>query len=392
VYEIGATDGWISLPQTTKIKTYHPDPLAPTGKTTYIFGFANVTGMSAVNRATLNNAAQVSAPLLHFDEDAEYTLDLTNLGLKMRPDLVDSHTIHWHGFRNAIPMFDGEPSSSFSVPIGRTASYYYRPRDAGTYMYHCHFEDTEHVHMGMVGLLFVRPRQNAGVGPIPAGKYAYNDGFLPGTPRSTAYDREYSMFLSEIWAYQHWADAHIQLADWTDYEPDFYLLNGRAYPDTLVGNGSYSNGEQQGSPVGLTAPAGRPDLQHQPLGSIVHVNAGEKVLLRFANLGYRRQAMTLDGIRMHVVGKDATPLTKDVFDMSYWTNTLLVAPGESYDAIITAPAHSGASSYDTYALYNRNLAQLANAGGNGLGGQATEVRVYAPGTLAPQVNPHDWNG
>ena len=32
------------------------------------------------------------------------------------------------------------------------------------------------------------------------------------------------------------------------------------------------------------------------------------------------------------------------------------------------------------------------APGNALGGQATEVRVYAPGTLAPQVNPHDWNG
>jgi FtsP/CotA-like multicopper oxidase with cupredoxin domain len=346
---------------------------------------------------------------LHFDEDDEYTLDLTNLGLHQRPDLVDSHTIHWHGFRNAIPMFDGEPSSSFSVPIGRTASYYYRPRDAGTYMYHCHFEDTEHVHMGMVGLLFVRPKQNKsgnGAGaPIARSKggadsaplgYAYNDGVELSHSRSTAYDREYSMFLSEIWAYQHWADAHIQLADWTEYEPDFYLLNGRVYPDTLVGNGSYSNVKLPGSapglmtPAGLTAPAGRPDLQHQPLGSIVHVNAGEKVLLRFANLGYRRQAMTLDGIRMHVVGKDATPLTKDVFDMSYWTNTLQVAPGESYDVIITAPAHSGASSYDTYALYNRNLAQLANAGGNGLGGQATEVRVY-PGTQPPQVNPHDWN-
>ena len=78
----------------------------------------------------------------------------------MRPDLVDGHTIHWHGFVNAIPLFDGVPELSISVPIGRSFTYFYRPHDPGTYMYHCHFEDVEHVQMGMTGLLFVRPSQN----------------------------------------------------------------------------------------------------------------------------------------------------------------------------------------------------------------------------------------
>ena len=78
----------------------------------------------------------------------------------MRPDLFDAHTIHWHGFRNAIPWFDGVPEMSISVPIGRDFAYYYQPRDPGTYMYHCHFEDVEHVQMGMTGVLYVRPKQN----------------------------------------------------------------------------------------------------------------------------------------------------------------------------------------------------------------------------------------
>ena len=42
------------------------------------------------------------------------------------------------------------------------------------------------------------------------------------------------MFLSEVWADSHWADAHIQLPEWSDYRADFSLLNGRVYPETLA--------------------------------------------------------------------------------------------------------------------------------------------------------------
>ena len=77
-----------------------------------------------------------------------------------RPDLFDGHTLHWHGFVNAIPLFDGVPELSVAVPIGRDFTYFYRPHDAGTYMYHCHFEDVEHVQMGMTGVVFVRPKRS----------------------------------------------------------------------------------------------------------------------------------------------------------------------------------------------------------------------------------------
>ncbi len=98
-------------------------------------------------------------------------------------------------------------------------------------MFHCHVEDVEHVHMGMTGLVFVRPRQNGNTALYPSGKFAYNDG-----DGSTGFDREFAMFLSEVWAESHWADAHIQLPEWSDYKADFSLLNGRVYPDTLAPN------------------------------------------------------------------------------------------------------------------------------------------------------------
>lgn len=91
------------------------------------------------------------------EEGVEFKLQLRNLGLQMRPDLTDAHTVHFHGFKNAIPFFDGEPSSSVSVPMNRSFTYVYRPHDPGTYMFHCHVEDVEHVQMGMTGLVFVRP-------------------------------------------------------------------------------------------------------------------------------------------------------------------------------------------------------------------------------------------
>ena len=103
----------------------------------------------------------------------------------MRPDLFDAHTLHWHGFRNVIPFFDGEPTGSVSVPAGTVFRYVYRPRDPGTYMYHCHVEDVEHVQMGMTGIVFVRPQN--GRRTLHERKYLYNDG--DGRPASTGSTR-----------------------------------------------------------------------------------------------------------------------------------------------------------------------------------------------------------
>ena len=60
----------------------------------------------------------------------------------------------------SFPYYDGEPTGSVSVPVNRFFTYVYRPHDPGTYMYHCHVEDIEHVTMGMTGIVFVRPLQD----------------------------------------------------------------------------------------------------------------------------------------------------------------------------------------------------------------------------------------
>jgi FtsP/CotA-like multicopper oxidase with cupredoxin domain len=387
---LAATDGFISLPGS--VPTFHPDPLAPPPFTNWGFGFRNVTGLTPQQIQDQRNKFQTSAPILFVDELDDVTITLTNIGLQIRPDLTDGHTIHFHGFRNATPLFDGVPEMSIAVPTGRSFPYFYHPHDPGTYMYHCHFEDIEHVSMGMTGVIFVRPAQNktgAGGGPIarynggpptaPLG-YVYNDGVAPTNPNSTAYDREFVMFLSEVWTEERFRGAHIQEHDWSEYNPDLWLLNGRSYPDTLEPNGG---GTDAGGD--LIPPAGRPDLQYQPISSVVTANSGDRVLLRFVNLGFQQHAMKLDGILMKVVGKDAVLLRgRDGTFTSFETDTIYVGPGESVDAIFRVPT---VSSQTTYLLYNRNYSYLHNPGLSGLGGQMTEVRI-SPSGVPPQTAPH----
>jgi len=367
--------GSVEFPGSGGTQFFLPDPLSPSQAdppegpgTSWGFGFRNVTGMSEAQIEKQRNKFQISAPLLWATQEDDVRITLRNLGLAIRPDLTDSHTIHFHGFRNALPIFDGVPEMSIGVPIGREITYFYRPHDPGTYMYHCHFEDVEHVSMGMTGIIFIRP--------VSDPKWVYNDA-------STAFHREFAMFLSEWWAEEHFRGAHIQEHDWSEYKPDYWLLNGRTYPDTLAPNGGGTDADGD-----LIAPSGNPHLQYQPISSLVTANAGDKVLLRFVNLGYQQHAMKLDGISMKIVGKDATLLKgRDGTDLSYLTDTIQIGPGESYDAIFEAPGYIGPGDYDTYLLYNRNYAYLHSPGVSGLSGQMTEVRVY-PGTLDAQAAPN----
>ena len=397
----GGTDGWFSLPTGDSVNSpYHPDSYAPEylpgqAFTTYIFGFRNLTHLDDIQSQNQRNKAQHSAPFFWVDQETEFKVQITNLGLALRPDLTDAHSLHWHGFRNVIPFYDGEPSGSVSVPVGQLFTYVYRPHDPGTYMYHCHVEDIEHVTQGMAGLVFVRPSMGR--------NFAYNDA-------STEFDREYPMFLSEVWLENHWNGAHIQETQWYNFKADFSLLNGRVYPATLLpnspidlANSAYANAGkaltiQTDANGDLLPPVGHPELQYQPHSALVTCNAGERILLRFANLGFREASMTLAGISMKVVGRDATPMKgRDGTDTSYETDTLLMGAGESYDAIFTAPAFSGGSGssgagYDVYVLYNRRYTQNDDTV-DGTQGQRTEVRVYPAGALPAQAyfnqNPDD---
>ena len=348
---LAATDGHIILPN------------RPGDKPLYVFGFIHVENNATVSdlSAAYKNHAQHVPPILGFRQEQDIQITLTNLGLAGRPDLTDSHTIHWHGFRAPVTLMDGVPEVSIAVPIDRQFTYFYRPHDPGTYMYHCHFEDVEHVQMGMTSIVFVRPLQDGNTSLYPSGKYVYND-----TDGSTGFDREYAILLNEIWTLMHDNDEQIQETIHSDYDPDYFTLNGRVYPQTVLQSND-------------------PSLPSQPVSSLVQCNAGDRVLLRLANLGYQQHSMQLPGIKLKVVGEDAALLKSPLgADLSYWTNTLYMGPGEARDVIFTPPAYNAARAgatdgrgpYNVYFFKSQSAWKLSNNGAPGPGGMMTEVRVY----------------
>ena len=363
---LAASDGYMTVPGR------ETDPV-------YIFGFVPVDPNLSVDqlKATDKGHTKHTAPHLNFLQNDDIRITLTNLGLVQRPDLTDSHTIHWHGFDVPSPLNDGVPEVSIAVPIGKQVTYFYRPHREGTYMYHCHFEDVEHVQMGMTGIVFVRPLQD-GASINGFTKFGYNDG-----DGSTGYHRHFAILLNEVWKNFHDGDRDIQESIATDYNPQWFTLNGRCYPQTVLPN------DDPSLPANLRIGTHNANFDttdySQPNSALIQVNPGERVLLRLANLGYQQHAMQLPGIPMHVIGQDASLLRNGTVDTSYWTNTLYIGPGEARDVLFDAPAYAaarpsgsdGRGNYNVYRFKNRDWRRLSNFGAPpGAGGMQTEVRVY----------------
>ena len=351
----------------------------------------------------------IPAPLMAIDEDDEFFLTLTNVGMIMRPDLFEQHTVHFHGYPNASAFYDGVPDASVAINIAASFTYYYLAPDAGTYFWHCHITPPEHLQMGMVGQLYVRPRQNrVPVGtslysarglqdadlrtacvsgtdilcsnPLPAvntavnraasGNYAYNDG-----DGSTYYDVEYPIQMHGFDPNFHFVGMTFNPEGFADMKDKYFLLNGRSYPDTVTPG-----------PLETQSSDG---VNHfsQPLPTIVTITAGQRALLRISDLNVSEyHTLASLGIPMQVIGYNAKLLRDQAGNnMYYTTNSITLGGGESLDVILdtcalrstpTDPSSSCTTTLapGTYYLYTPNLDHLSNDAEN-FGGQMTEVRV-----------------
>jgi FtsP/CotA-like multicopper oxidase with cupredoxin domain len=337
------------------------------------------------------------APLMAIDEDDEFFLTLTNVGQVMRPDLFEQHTVHFHGYPNASAFYDGVPDASVAINIGGSFTYYYLAPDAGTYFWHCHITPPEHLQMGMVGQIYVRPRQNrlpandslhnlywglqqqqldprtacnsaADIlcsNPLPAtpnsapraasGNYAYNDG-----DGSTYYDVEYPLQIHGFDPNFHFVGMTFNPENFTGMKDKYFLLNGRSYPDTVT--------------PGPLATQTTDGVMHysQPLPSIINIPRGGRALLRIADLDVTEyQTLASLGIPMTVVGINAKLLRDQAGNNLYYnTNSITLAGGESIDVILDSTGVPAG----TYYLYTPNLDHLSNDAEN-FGGLMTEVRI-----------------
>jgi FtsP/CotA-like multicopper oxidase with cupredoxin domain len=77
------------------------------------------------------------------------------LEVRLTNKLPEPTTIHWHGIRLPAPM-DGTDNVQRPVEPGETFTYRFLLRDAGTFWYHPHSDETEQFERGLHGALVVR--------------------------------------------------------------------------------------------------------------------------------------------------------------------------------------------------------------------------------------------
>jgi FtsP/CotA-like multicopper oxidase with cupredoxin domain len=366
----------------------------------------------------------IPAPLMAFDEDDEFFLTLTNVGMIMRPDLFEQHTVHFHGYPNASSFYDGVPDASVAINIGGSFTYYYLAPDAGTYFWHCHITPPEHLQMGMVGQLHVRPRQDRvpeglslytylgyqnGIGvtgtqdlrtvcnpamdilcsaTMPAGGASANTatravtGSLCNNPganvnsnvkpgytyndgdASTCYDVEYPIQMHGFDPNFHFVGMTFNPEMFVDMKDKYFLLNGRSYPDTVTAG-----------PQATTVTDGNTHYS-QPMPALINIPQGGRALLRLVNLSVSEyHTLASLGIPMKEVGFNAKLLRDQAGNNTeFYTNSITLGGGESLDVILDASDTTRYPAGSVFYLYSPQLDHLSNDAEN-FGGMMTEVHI-----------------
>lgn len=360
-YVLLASDGFIDLPTGPELCP-NPDTL----EKVYVFSFLG--GLFKVDDKVIDptldwtnprnwpklrsmmGKGTVPSPMIWADVGDRIYITLINLGMKERPDLLDPHTIHMHGAHVATQL-DGFPETSFAVPMWMdgpppVATYLFEPEHPGTYMYHCHVEASEHVQMGMYGGLIIYPSYKslakAGITQDECSNWMLRDKIQPQIPKTatnrsfaynnidTYFDKENVMLLSDIDSVWHKSVLNDTEFNAVDFKPDFWLVNGRAFPDTLL-------------PHPLTPPPDSdPNLTQINYESYVHVKTDDKFLLRMMNLGYQVVPWHIHGWHFNIIGKDANispflqiscRLNQEIKNMGF---TVTIGSGETYDLLLNA--------------------------------------------------------
>ena len=272
------TDGYISIPD---------------GNTVYMWGYA-----LDANDDGQPDGFQHPGPNLCVTEGSTVTITLRNT----LPN--DDVSIIFPG------QTDVQVTGGISAPNslaqaagagGGTVTYSFIANQPGTFLYESGTDLQKQVQMGLFGSLVVRPL---------AGPNLMYDASTQFNPND-----EYMMLLSEIDPDLHFAVEEGQPFDFTAYHPRYWLINGRAFPDTV-------------------APNNADWLPTQPYGALLHIfptttsPVSQPAAMRFLNVGALQHPIHPHGDHVRIVGRDGRALANqfEKFDVN-------VGPGQTWDAL-----------------------------------------------------------
>ena len=278
VFDLQTTAGYISNPD---------------GNSLFMWSYHTATGNPG--------DFQLPGPTLCVNQGDVVTVNLTN----HLPEAVSIVFPGQTGVTHNDPtpgLFTGEADSG-----GGTVSYTFTAGEPGTYLYESGTEPTKQVQMGLYGALIVYPSMGVG--------YAYNHA-------ASAYDssREYLLVINEIDPELHAAVEQGLAYDVTAFQPRYWTINGRSFPDSIAGNSVVW-------------------LPNQPYGALVQVAASADpnatpALVRYANAGMVNHPFHPHANHLRVIARDGRllrgPLDEDA---SFEDFTRTIGAGQTYDLL-----------------------------------------------------------
>jgi hypothetical protein len=264
----------------------------PGGVATPVWGYTDSAGV----------ITGPGGPVLIVNQGDTVTVNLTNA-------LSESTSLLFQG-QEMIPDTTG-------AAAGGTKAYTFTAANPGTFLYEAGLAlNTQHqVAMGLYGVLVVRP------GGSTTQAYANPD---------SAFNEESLVVLSEFDTALAAAPATF---DMRNYNPQYFLINGKAYP----------------------------------AADAITVTPGNRVLLRYVNAGLQAHAMTTLGLTQTIVAQDGS-----AYLLPHQMVSETIATGQTLDTIVTIPAAALAGTQ--YPLYDANML-LHNSNTAGIGGMLTFLTV-----------------
>jgi FtsP/CotA-like multicopper oxidase with cupredoxin domain len=181
-------------------------------------------------------------------------------------------------------IIPGVLNNSQAVGPGWSRTYSFTAPAAGSYMYYDNFRGKTGRAMGLSGPLVVMPKDGS--------QTLYSGG--------PDFDRQYTLVLNELDDRLNAAVYNRQPYDMTNYEPNYFFVNGLSYPKTVDDD-----------------------------DTLVAMRSGENVAIRFINTGLITSPQHFHGYHVNVAIRDGVPETSVIEK-----DTVVVDVSECVDVIL----------------------------------------------------------
>jgi len=233
--------------------------------------------------------------------------------------LPEPTAVHWHGVILPNGMDGVRGLTQRGIPPGETFKYEFTLKQHGTQMYHSHGDEMTQIGLGTMGFFIIHPKQ-----------------------LDHRIDRDYAIFLNEWFVEPGTSRPNPNVM--TDF--NIFTFNSRAFPGTA------------------------------PLVA----KTGERVRIRFGNVGQESHPIHLHGHSFKVVATDGG----EIPESAQWPETtVLVAPGQTRDIEFIANAGDWAlHCHRRHHPMNAMGHQVPNVIGVSQAGVEEKVQALLPGYMA----------